>query len=408
MLGHYGNVSDAKLKSMAQHRDFILRDLAVNEVVATDIDEALGLSLAQTVTATISLPPFANSAMDGYAVRAQDVASVPVVLPVNDDLPAGSAADRPLLPGTAHRIMTGAPLPPGADAVVRVEWTDAGTSHVRIDRSVVAGAEVRPLGDDVSVGDELGRPGQEIGPADISLFASLGLRRINAYRPPRVAVVATGDELTAVGAALKAGAIFDSNSHLMAALVRSSGAEVASSACLSDEVSLAQESLIEIAQRADLVVTMGGISAGAYEVVREVFAELGGVAFASVAVQPGKPQGFGFLNRTPVITLPGNPVSALVSFELFVRPALRKIGGFTDFDRPRVRAQTTTALAVSRDRTRYLAGTLDSLRGVVAPASRRGSHLVAQVAGANCLVEVPAGLDDVAAGSFVEVLWLGS
>ena len=193
----------------------------------------------------------------------------------------------------------------------------------------------------------------------------------------------------------------------MSALVRGSGFEVVATACLSDDVALARESLIGLAEDADLVVTMGGVSAGAFEVVKDVFTELGGVTFASVAVQPGKPQGFGYLLETPVITLPGNPVSSLVSFELFVRPALRKIGGFVNLDRPRVRAQTSTALPVSRERTRYLAGTLDSLRGVVTPASRRGSHLVAQVAGANCLVEVPHGSSDVAAGSFVEVLWLG-
>lgn len=398
---------ESKLISVAEQREFVLRDLTTNPIVATEIDDALGLALAEEIIAPIPLPPFANSAMDGYAVRARDVAAVPVTLPVRFDLPAGSSADQPLKPGTAHRIMTGAPLPEGADAVVRVEWTDGGASQVRIDRSVAIGAEVRPRGDDVEVGDELGRPGHAIGAADISLFASLGLTHVSTYRRPQVAVVATGDELTQVGGALAAGRIFDSNSHLMSALVRGSGFEVVATACLSDDVALARESLIGLAEDADLVVTMGGVSAGAFEVVKDVFTELGGVTFASVAVQPGKPQGFGYLLETPVITLPGNPVSSLVSFELFVRPALRKIGGFVNLDRPRVRAQTSTALPVSRERTRYLAGTLDSLRGVVTPASRRGSHLVAQVAGANCLVEVPHGSSDVAAGSFVEVLWLG-
>ncbi len=400
-------MSAAELPSVAEHRDFVLRDLVVNDVITTAIDDALGLSLAHTVTATFPLPPFANSAMDGYAVRAQDVAAVPVTLPVRSDLPAGSAADLPLEPGTAHRIMTGAPLPEGADAVVRVEWTDGGTSHVRIDRSVGVGAEVRPLGDDVEAGDELGRPGHEIGAADISLFASLGLTHVDAHRRPRVAVVATGDELTQVGGMLSAGRIFDSNSHLMSALVRGSGCEVVATVQLSDDVAQATESLTQLAASADVVITMGGVSAGAFEVIKDVFGQIGAVSFGGVAVQPGKPQGFGFLEQTPVIALPGNPVSALVSFELFVRPALRKIGGFVNLDRPRVRAQTSTALPVSRDRTRYLAGTLDSLHGVVTPASRRGSHLVAQVAGANCLVEVPHGSSDVVAGSFVEVLWLG-
>lgn len=406
-LRHYDDVAETHLTPVAAHRAFVLADLVQTPVVDAPIDGALGLALARRVRAKFPLPPFTNSAMDGYAVRAADVAQAPIVLPVRGDIPAGFSQDLPLAGGTAHRIMTGAPLPSGSDAVVRVEWTDGGTDEVRIDRSVPAGAEVRHRGGDVEAGDEIGRPGESIGAADIALFASLGMTEVATYRPPRVAVVSTGDELTPVGQVLPPGAIYDSNSHLMAALVRASGGQVAACVQLTDDVTQAGAVLGELAKNCDLIVTMGGISAGAYEVIKEVFAALGGVTFTSVAVQPGKPQGFGFLDGTPLIALPGNPVSSLVSFELFVRPAMRKIGGFSCLDRPHLTARTAGEIKASADRVRYVPAHLDSSCAVVTPPSRHGSHLIAKAAGANCLIEVPAGADVIAADSQVAVLLIG-
>lgn len=406
-MRHYDRVVDTRLTPVTAYRELVLRDLSTTATTATDIDDALGLALAETVRAPIPLPPFSNSAMDGYAVRASEVAEVPVVLPVCADIPAGSSAHVPLAVGTAQRIMTGAPIPEGADAVVRVEWTDGGTQEVRIDRAVLPGSEIRPRGDDVGIGDELGRRGEAIGAADIALFASLGMRQIAAHRRPRVAVVSTGDELTRVGDSLPLGAIYDSNSHLMAALVRCGAGEVVSATRLTDDVAVARTALRELAASCDLIVTMGGISAGAYEVIKEVFAELGGVTFASVAVQPGKPQGFGFIDGTPLIALPGNPVSSLVSFELFVRPALRKMGGFANVDRPRLKARTATSIKSSPDRIRYVPARLDMAQALVTPASRHASHMLGAVAGSNCLIEVPCGDGGIALDAVVEVLQIG-
>ncbi len=385
----------------------MLRDLAKMPVADTRIDDALGLALAHPVQAQFPLPPFSNSAMDGYAVRAADVADAPVVLPVQGEIPAGFSAHIPLTAGTAHRIMTGAPIPEGADAIVRVEWTDGGIHEVRVDRAVSVGSEIRPRGDDVGIGDELGRCGEAIGPADVALFASLGMPQVAVHRRPRVAVVSTGDELMRVGDPLRSGAIYDSNSHLMAALVGGGVGDVVSTTRLTDDVGRARFALLELAASSDLIVTMGGISAGAYEVIKDVFAELGGVTLGGVAVQPGKPQGFGFLDGTPLIALPGNPVSSLVSFEIFVRPALRKMGGFTNLDRPRLTARTMHPIKVSPDRVRYVPAKVDTASAVVTPPSRHGSHLIGKAVGANCLIEVQPGDEGIDVGSLVEVLLIG-
>lgn len=399
-------MTSGELWSVERHRELVLSDLHPMPVEPVELDASLGLALAHGEVAAFPLPPFANSAMDGYAVRAADVVNAPVVLQVAADIPAGNAGQRPLQPGTAHRIMTGAPIPDGADAVIRVEWTDGGTSNVRIDRAVAVGAEIRPEGDDVRAGDPLGRPGQPVTPADIATFASFGIGQVAVHPRPRVAIVATGDELTPLGEQPGPGMIFDSNSHLMAALVRGSGADVVSAGHISDDIDAAIASLTGLADTADVIVTMGGVSAGAYEVVKDVFDRLGGIDFHGVAIQPGKPQGFGYLHGVPVVTLPGNPVSALVSFELFVRPALRKLGGFEDLDRPRLVAALEVDIPVSPDRRRFLPGIVDLRRLVVSPVGRRGSHLIANAAGANCLIEVPSGRRPLAAGSTVDVLWL--
>lgn len=406
---HDEAVPTSSMISPSQHLQSILDQVSPVGVVHTPLRECHGLALAQTVTAAIPLPPFTNSAMDGYAVRSVDVQQAPVTLAVSQDVPAGQIAAEELRPGTAMRIMTGAPLPVGADAVVRVEWTDGGVKEVRVNRAVTPGAEIRSAGGDVAVGDELGRVGEPIGPADVALFASLGLTSVPTHRRVRVAVVSTGDELTPPGERLQPGRIYDSNSYLMAALMREAGAEVVQQLSLTDNAAHARDVLLSLAEQVDLIVTMGGISAGAYEVVKDVFdatvEPFNHVNFVAVAIQPGKPQGFGTLLGTPVITLPGNPVSSLVSFELFVRPALRRLGGYTAIHRPVVKLRLEADIPAVVDRTRYVLGRIIWAQGAVVPSAKRGSHLIAGAGGNDALIEVEPG-QQLTAGTLIALRYL--
>jgi molybdopterin molybdotransferase len=397
-------VSEKVLISVSEYSQSVLAGIFANSVDDVPIDDTLGLAVATDIAAPISSPQFANSAMDGYAVRAQDIAAAPVELVVADDIPAGATANRPLDAGTAHRIMTGAPVPSGADTVVRVEWTNGGTSRVRIDRAVEYGTAIRRAGEDFTAGSPLIGAGSLVTPGLIGLAASVGLTTLPVYRRPRVAIAATGDELVSPGADLQRGQIFDSNSHLMAALMRRAEVDVVSVTTLSDDVDAAIGWLTKVASDCDLVVTMGGVSAGAYEVVRDVFAQVGTMKFVQVAVQPGKPQGFGHLGDTPVISLPGNPVSAAVSFELFVVPALRKVAGYPASARQYVTVRTTGELRRSADRTRYLPAWVDLAESVVSTPDVHGSHRLSTIRATNCLIEVPAGNPSIAAGEPVRVI----
>ena len=390
--------------SVAQYRQSIIDAVAPMPITDVPIDDALGLVLAADIAAPMSSPAFANSAMDGYAVRSADLGELPAVLEVAADIPAGAAGDRELIAGTAHRIMTGAPIPAGADAVVRVEWTDGGTSRVRIDRSVDPGEAIRCEGEDFSAGSPLLAAGTVIGPGLIGLAASVGLQSLPVRRRPRVAVAATGDELVAGGGILGQGQIFDSNSHLMAALLRNLGLEPTAVATLSDSVGDAVSWLRATAKDCDLVITMGGVSAGAYEVVKDVFTQVGQMEFVHVAVQPGKPQGRGHLDSTPVIALPGNPVSSAVSFELFVVPALRKMLGYPNPERSLVTVRSAVSVRRSVDRTRYLPAWVDLAANEVATPGVHGSHRLTTLRDTNCLIEVEPGTSSIEQGDLVRVL----
>jgi molybdopterin molybdotransferase len=347
--------------------------------------------------------------MDGYAVRAEDVVSVPVSLPVADDIPAGRVDVAPLAPGTVHRIMTGAPLPPGADAVVMVEDTDRGTETVRISAAATPGAHIRRRGEDVSEGAIALHAGTLLGPAQLGLAAAVGFAEVLVHRPLKVVVVSTGTELIEAPEPLRHGQIYESNSVMLAAAIRGLGCDVEVVRSVADDVGQFRKIIEPRLAGADLLVTSGGVSAGAYEVVKDALTGEG-VEFAKVAMQPGGPQGCGHWQGVPVVTLPGNPVSVLVSFEAFLRLALLTALGHTDVGRRRVRARLTEAMTSPSGRRQFRRGvytpTEGEVTGVVGPRGGPGSHLLGAFTQANCLIVLPEDVTEVAEGDEVDVLLL--
>lgn len=393
------------MRSVEAHRETVAALITPRPPVSLPLAGALGLVLAADVVAPLSLPGFDNSAMDGYAVLATDVAGAgddtPVRLPVAEDIPAGRTDIPTLTAGTAHRIMTGAALPAGATAVVPVEATDGATDIVTIRSAPRDGQHVRRAGEDVTAGTTVLRAGQVVTPAALGLAAALGLGELSVVPRQRVLVVSTGTELVSAGVPLQPGQIYESNGVMLTAAVRDAGADVAASPMTDDDVDTFRETLRAHAADADLILTTGGVSAGAYEVVKDAFGGSGGVEFVKVAMQPGMPQGAGTLDGVPVVTLPGNPVSALVSFEVFVRPALRAAMGRPDTERPRREAVLTEDLTSPRGKRQFRRGVIDGdeVTGYGPPAS----HHLRWLASANCLLELGEEVTEVAAGSRVQV-----
>ena len=331
------------LRSMSDHRDYLLSCLEPLPPFRQSIQDALGLSICEEVRAGLNMPRFDNSAMDGYAVRAVDVSAAtteqPVVLPVVGEVAAGQDALHRLSPGTAIKIMTGAPLPADADAVVPYEATDRGSSDVRVHAASRVGQHVRYVGEDITTGSLLFSAGHQLGPRDVGLLAAMGLDTVLVRPRPRVAVVSTGSELIEPGQALgNPHQIYDSNSYMLAAAARAAGAQVYRVGMVSDDPDAVLQLIADQLVRADLIISTGGVSQGDYDIIKAVLPRLGATDFVGVAMQPGKPQGFGLIgdDRTPMIMLPGNPVSAYVSFEAFVRPAIRTLLGLTPVTRPPV------------------------------------------------------------------------
>ncbi|MER6579684.1 gephyrin-like molybdotransferase Glp [Nonomuraea sp. NPDC001023] len=391
------------MRSVDAHLAEILATVRPLAPLELELERALGTTLAEDVSSPVPLPPFDNSAMDGYAVRAEDV---PGTLPVIDDVAAGSDELRAVGPGHAVRIMTGAPMPAGADSVVPVEWTDGGTVSVRINRDVPVGNAIRRAGEDVQAGEVVLKAGTVIGPAQLGIIAGVGRRRVWVRPQPRVVVISTGAELVEPGAPLGRGQIWESNSFTLTAAVRAAGAEGFRAGSVGDDPAVLLDQLDTHLVRADAIITSGGVSMGAYEPVKEALAPLGTVRFEKVAMQPGMPQGFGVLgdDRVPIFALPGNPVSSFVSFMLFVRPALDKMRGLPTDTAP-VTAYVTAALRSPSGRRSYLRGVLAS-DGTVAPVHGQGSHQLAALASANALIVVPEDVTEVPGGSEVEVIRL--
>jgi molybdopterin molybdotransferase len=428
------------LWSVDEHLEDILATVRPLEPIELHLLDAQGCVLIEDITVPVSLPPFDNSSMDGYAVRVADIAGAseefPAALEVVGDVAAGQAELLHVGPGQAARIMTGAPLPPGAETVVPVEWTDGGlgegrpvrgmrarslgpegaTGHVHVYRPAEARAHVRAKGSDVKAGDRALEAGTVLGPPQIALLAAIGRGTVRVRPRPRVVVLSTGSELVQPDTELGTGQIYDSNSFALTAAARDAGAIAYRVGAVADDAETLRSTIEDQLVRADLMVTTGGVSVGAYDVVKEALSHVGdedeagsGIDFRKLAMQPGKPQGFGSIgpDHTPLLALPGNPVSSYVSFELFVRPAIRTLMGLQDVHRPTTRATLAAekALTSPKGRRQFLRATYAD--GEVTPVGGAGSHLVAALAHADALIAVPEDTESVEPGTEVEVVLLG-
>jgi molybdopterin molybdotransferase len=397
------------MRSVEEHQRIVAELITARPATTAELPDAERLMLVHDVTATVSLPVFDNSAMDGYAVRADEVASAtaehPMKLPVAEDIPAGRIDIPPLEPGTAHRIMTGAPIPAGATAVVPVEATDARTDIVTIYAPSGEGTFIRRAGEDVAAGTTVLPAGQAVTPAVLGLAAALGLQELTVIPRQRVLVISTGSELVSPGTPLRPGQIYESNSIMLSAAVRDAGAEVVATLTARDDVAQFAALLDRYATESDLIITSGGVSAGAYEVVKDAFGRAGdrGVEFVKVAMQPGMPQGAGRVAGTPIVTVPGNPVSALVSFEVFIRPALRMAMGLPAPQRPRRFAVLTEMLTSPAGKRQFRRGVFDAAAGTAVSYGPPASHHLRWLASANCLLDIPADVAEIQAGSRLQI-----
>ncbi len=405
------------VRTVDEHLKAILSTLEPSPTEWTPLTDALGLVVARDVRAKVDLPHFDNSSMDGYAVRAESLAGAgeePVRLRIVGEIAAGDDPGFSVGPGEAARIMTGAPMPEGADAVIAVEDTDgAATGEVECRVEVDAGRYVRPRGEDVASGSVVVSAGEVVGARTIALLAACGYAEVEVHRRPHVVVLSTGAELVEPGKPLRPGQIHDSNSSMLWAAAVGAGASAEIRAAVGDSDDELVKALDEVVGEADVVITSGGVSMGAYDVVKSAL-QGEGIEFVKVAMQPGKPQGFGLLTgpngrRVPLFALPGNPVSSFVSFEVFVRPALRRLMRLNP-EKRRLRPATLISGVESFGGRRQFGRAVVSRSAegtlVAVPVAGQGSHFVADLAKANALFVVPEDVTELVAGEVVDVLVL--
>ena len=419
MSGFIGHGRDVvtpaeQLVSVEAHLDEILAMLPTPEPIELRTADGLGLILAETAVCEITLPSHDNSAMDGYAVVADDLSAASnaqqVRLSVVGEVVAGSADTPTVARGTCVRIMTGAPVPPGADAVVPVELTlaeDDGAVAV-FHLAASAGDNIRRAGEDLVPGRELVAAGRRIAPADVALLSAAGVTRVVCLPAPRVVIMSTGDELVPADREPEPGRLRDSNGPMLAAMVKATGGVPFVTGAVPDDHAALTEAFESNLGHADLFVCTGGASAGTRDLMADVIAGLGEVEAVKVAMRPGMPQIRGRIGSTPVIGLPGNPVSSFVSFEVFVRPAIRALQGRRDVHRPTVVARAVEPLSAPPHKRGYLRVRLarDGGGWTVRPTGAQGSHLITSIAQADGLAIVPEAVTDVRVGDEVRVMLL--
>lgn len=403
-------MSGPGLVSVDDYRSAVLAGVQPLHPIDLPLASAHGCVLAVDVTAPWPLPSFDNSAMDGYAVLAADLVDAspeaPVALTVVDDVPAGFRSTETVRPGTAVRIMTGAPIPHGATAVVPVERTDGGVHSVLVSTSVGEGGYIRRAAEDVVAGDTVLTAGTLIGARQLAILAAVGCGVVPVHPRPRIAVISTGTELVEPGTPLRHGLISDSNGFLLVAAAREAGADAYRVGPVVDDEALFLETLEDQLHRCDLVLTSGGVSMGAFDTVKAVLSQLGSVEFTKVAMHPGMPQGHGVVGdeRIPIITLPGNPVSSYISFEAFVRPVIRRMMGLATILRPETTAQVTAAMDSSAGKRQFARARFVADGTVEPTGTGQGSHVMGGLALADALIVIPEDVTRIEAGERVTVL----
>ncbi len=392
------------LLGVDEARARILALINAGPVVSVPIEQATGLVLAEEIFAGSDLPPFSNSAMDGFAVRSVDTADAPVSMEIAGTVAAGSIFDAPLESGSALRIMTGAPIPDGVDAVIRQEEVRVESGKAVISRIVLTGENIRPAGEDVRAGDVALLSGSWLGAGAIGLLASLGRRSVLVHPRPSVGVLATGDELAVAGDELRPGMIRNSNSPMIAAAVQRAGGLPVLLGTAGDTLEQATERVLA-ATGLDLLVTTGGVSVGDRDIIKDVLQAAGNIELHGLKMKPGKPLAFGMVGSVPVIALPGNPVAALVGFDQFVRPSILKLLGRQDLEMPVVIARLESTVVNRGGRRLFVRGSLSGPPGSLAfePSARHGSGMLSTVAGRRCYLVVPEEVEIIEAGEVVTV-----
>jgi molybdopterin molybdotransferase len=403
------------MMSVEEALERILAAVAPLPSIEVPLPEALGLTLSEEIIAAEDLPPFANSAMDGYALRSEDsrpVEGQPARLRVIGTVAAGYVAERPVEAGTAMRIMTGAPVPPGADAVIQVELTrglsePGGSEWVEVLREVPPGNNIRAAGEDIRRGQHVLAAGSEIGPWEIGVLATLGRARVSVVRRPRVAIVSTGDEIIDLDEPLQPGKIRNSNSYLLEAAVRRAGGEPHRLGVARDrEESL--RSIFSQAMQHDLILTSGGVSVGEFDLVKKIMRQEGAINFWQINMRPGKPLAFGRIGTVPLLGLPGNPVSAAVTFELLGRPLIRKLLGRRQLQRPQIEVVVEDGISERTPRRHYVRAHVSRRDGrfVARTTGHQGSHITTSLLNANALIIVPEGGTIIRPGETAQAVML--
>ncbi|MHC1785029.1 MAG: gephyrin-like molybdotransferase Glp [Anaerolineaceae bacterium] len=408
-----------RMLSVSEAQNAIVAAFRAVQSEILPLDQSLGRVLAQDVLSKLDLPHFSSSTMDGFAVRSQDIlnasSEVPVKLMVTHEIPAGVVISDKLQPGCAARIMTGAPLIPGADAVVPVEDTDqfqeiSPVSQVEIRRCYSAGAFIRPVGMEIRKGQRILQKGQKIHPQEIGMLATLGVNQISVFRKPRIAIISSGDELISPPVPLTPGKIYDSNSHTIAAQIKQYGWEVISLGIVRDQPEELEKRLDSSAAReVDLIVSTAGVSVGAYDFVKEVVEKKGSLSFWRVNIRPGKPIAFGSYQKIPFFGLPGNPVSAFVGFRIFVLPALRKLSGLSKWKPEYFKARLSQPLE-SDGRESYLRCIVHWQEGEFHAQliENQSSGYLNSLVEANALLIVPSGVKSLPKETLVDFWFLNN